>query len=161
MLPEGDHERTFCQGTCDECEYYRAVHEQPTNILIVTDNSKLADRLLIEARHFPFEIQIADCEYNCSALVNRFKPDFAFVDCSLGPQVSRDISFHLAEDPRIPFVRVVLAGEEDQVPDECDREIFARIENLSNIGDISNFIDFISDGYWDQMKPGPGGSQSH
>jgi excisionase family DNA binding protein len=160
-LPRGEHQRHFCQGTCSECDYYREVHEQTTNVLVVTDDAELSDTLTLEAARFPFNLQVADCEYNCSAIVNHFKPDFAFVDCSLGREASRDISFHLAQDPRIPFVRVVLAGAEDQVPSECDKEVFARIERPFTAMDISNFIDFIGDGYWDQLQSGPSGSQSH
>ena len=160
-VPRGDHERHFCQGTCADCDYYREVHEQTTNVLVVTDDSKLRDGLLLDAVRFPFNLQITDCEYNCSALVNQFRPDFAFVDCSLGLEVSRDISFHLAQDPRIPFVRVVLAGAEHQVPRECNEEVFARIELPFTAEDISDFIDFIAGGYWDQVQSGSAGSRSH
>ena len=160
-VPDGDHRRQFCEGTCTECDYFREVHEQTTNVLVVTDDPELRDALLVDAPRFPFNLQIADCEYNCSALVNEFKPDFAFVDCSLGREVSRDISFHLAQDPRIPFVRVVLAGAEHQVPSECDKEVFARIERPFSVVDISEFIDFIAGGYWDQFQSGSIGSRSH
>lgn len=160
MVPAGEHQRAFCQGTCAECDYFREVHGQTTNVLIVTDDSELRDSLMTEAARASFNLQITDCEYNCSALVNQFKPDFAFVDCALGPDASRDISFHLAEDPRIPFVRVVLAGAEHEVPSECDKEVFARIERPFSMEDISEFIDFIDGGYWDQLNPGYG-SRSH
>lgn len=160
-VPQGDHQRNFCQGTCTECAYYRQVHGQTTNVLVVTDDSELRDALLVEAARFPFNLQIADCEYNCSALVNQFKPDFAFVDCYLGREASRDISFHLAQDPRIPFVRVVLAGAEHQVPSECDKEVFARIERPFSVEDISEFIDFTAGSYWNQFQSGSAGSRSH
>ena len=160
-LPEGVHERHFCQGTCSDCDYYREVHQQTTNVLVVTDDSSLRDALVLDSARFPFNLQIADCEYNCSALVNQFRPDFAFVDCSLGREVSRDISFHLDQDPRIPFVRVVLAGAQHQVPSECDSEVFARIERPFSVKDISDFIDFIAGGYWDQFQSGATGPRSH
>ena len=150
------------KATCTDCDYYREVHEQTTNVLVVTDDSE-AERspVCLDAARFPFNLQITDCEYNCSALVNQFRPDFAFVDCSLGLEVSRDISFHLAQDPRIPFVRVVLAGAEHEVPSECDDEVFARIERPFTVEDISDFIDFIAGGYWDHVQSGSAGSRSH
>jgi hypothetical protein len=62
------------------------------------------------------------------------------VDCSLGHQSSRDISQHLAKDPRIPSVRVVLAGKDDEFPEECDKEIFARMERPFGIYEIADII---------------------
>lgn len=160
-LPQGEHKRHFCQETCDQCDYYRAVHEQTMNVLVVTDDIVLSDTLILEAARFPFNLQIADCEYTCSALVNEFKPDFAFVDCSLGLEASRDISFHLAQDPRIPFIRVVLAGAEHQLPRECDKEVFARIERPFSAKDINDFIDFIAGDDWAQSQSTPAGSRTH
>ena len=117
--------------------------------VVVTDDPELTQKLKLEALSAPFNLEIADCEYQCSALVNDFRPDFAFVDCSIGKEATRDISFHLAEDPRIPFVRVILAGAEGDFPVECEQGVFARIERPFSIRDISQCVEFISDSRWD------------
>jgi len=118
------HNKVFCKGTCLECDYYRIVHQQNANVLTITDNDILAQNLKRTATNAPFNLEFADCEYACSAVVDRFRPDFAIVDCSLGETTVRDMITHLVEDPRIPHVRVILAVETPQEVDKCDKEIF-------------------------------------
>jgi DNA-binding NtrC family response regulator len=141
FAPDAFHPKTFCKQTCDECDYYKEVLGQKTNVLVVTDNSKLANNLLDQAEKARFNIEVADCEYSCSMAVNHFKPDFAVVDCSLGHEASRDITRHLVEDPRVPFVRVVLAANDGEFPNECDEIVFARLERPFDIDDIDACID--------------------
>lgn len=144
LAPETGPPKMFCKVSCEDCEYYQIVHEQITNVLVITDNSGLTGALKKEAGNAPFNLEFADCEYTCSALVSRFRPDFAVIDCSLGSQTSRDITNHLAQDPRVPYVRVVLAGNDEEFPEECDKEVFARIERPFSIQDIRECIDGIA-----------------
>jgi DNA-binding response OmpR family regulator len=138
-----DRAKILCEGSCQECDYYDEVFGQNTNVLVVTDDPVQESILRAGAREAAFNFEIADCEYRCSALVNQFKPDFVFVDCSLGPQASRDITLHLVQDPRIPLVRVVLAGSENDFPRECERGVFARIERPFTIRDIGDCVEFV------------------
>ena len=78
--------------------------------------------------------------------MNHFKPDFVIVDCLLGRQLIRQISHHLIEDPRIPFVRVVFAGSREEFTRQCDREVFAHISRPFDIGDIAECINAIGNG---------------
>ena len=134
------HNKFFCKQTCQECNYYQVVHQQETNVLFVTDNQSLAKTLKKDATKLNLNFEITSCEYTTSALVDMFRPDYAIVDCSLGKQLTKDICDHLVEDPRIPFIRVVLAAADDEFPDGCDREIFARIEKPININDVAECI---------------------
>ena len=143
LAPQSGHQKAYCESTCDECEYYRLVLEQRTNVLVVTDDPSLTVRLMDTLGDAEFNLEIADCEYDCSHKVTNFRPDFAVVDCALGQQASRDISHHLAQDPRIPSVRVVLAGKDDEFPEECDKEVFARMERPFGIHEIGEIIEGI------------------
>jgi hypothetical protein len=109
----------------------------------VTDDPEMTAKLMAGANGSSFNLQITDCEYNCSALINHFRPDFAVIDCSLGLEASRDISSHLIQDPRIPFVRLVLAGSEEEFPGECEKEVFARIQRPFSIQDVADCIEGI------------------
>ncbi|MCK5619065.1 MAG: excisionase family DNA-binding protein [Candidatus Krumholzibacteria bacterium] len=140
LAPQSGHLKAYCEKTCDECEYYRLVHEQNANVLVVTDDVALAEKLKREAESRNFNLEIADCEYICSLKITKFRPDFAVVDCSLGRQASSDISRHLVQDPRIPSVRVVLAGKDDEFPEECDKEFFARMDRPFGIEEISEVV---------------------
>lgn len=141
FAPELRHNKLFCKGSCEDCDYYRRVHAKPTNVLVVTDDSGLTAALKSRAETAPFKVEFTDCEYACSAVVESFRPDFVVVDCSLGEQESREICNHLIQDPRIPFVRVILAARDGLFPDSCDREVFARMGKPFDIEDISECID--------------------
>lgn len=138
--PEGAHPKLFCQESCDQCDYFRTVHEQATNVLVVTDKKDVAASLKGQADSAPFSLEITNCEYNCSALVEVFRPDYVVIDCSLGKERSRDICSHLKEDPRIPFVRVIMAGDHESFPEECDKQVFARLERPLDIKEITGCI---------------------
>jgi excisionase family DNA binding protein len=136
----GTHTKLFCNGTCDDCDYYRRVHAQATNVLVLTDNRSLATELRDGASTAPFKLEITDCEYSCSALVEGSRPDYVVIDCSLGPERSRDMCTHLLQDPRIPYVRVIMAADENELPIDCDKEVFARIEKPFGIEQIISCI---------------------
>jgi excisionase family DNA binding protein len=124
---EAGHVRLFCQNSCEDCEYYKMVREQNLNVLVVTDQNKLKSRIDREAKDVDFNIQITDCEYRCSMMVEKFRPDYIAIDCAIGTERSREFAQHLCEDPRLPFVRIILAGSEDELPKECDKLVFAFI----------------------------------
>ncbi len=143
LAPEAPHAKLFCNKRCEDCDYFREMHGKTANILVVTNDQVLASDLLAQADEARFNLEVTDCEYNCSSVVNHFKPDFVIVDCNLGRQVSRQISHHIMKDPRIPYVRVVFAGGKEDMPQECDREVFARIARPFSIGDIAECIEAI------------------
>lgn len=145
LAPEVGHTMTFCQETCDDCDYFRQVHEQGTNVLVVSDDLALTAALQAEAACAPFRLEVADCEYTCSALVDAFRPDFAIVDCSLGEERSGDIRRHLVEDPRVPLVRLILASHPGELPDVCDEEVFAVLTKPFATDDIVACIRGIPD----------------
>jgi len=136
LAPEVGHTMTFCRETCDDCDYYRHVQEQGTNVLLVSDDPVLTSALAAASQDAPFRLEIADCEYTASALVDSFRPDFAIVDCSLGDSRSRDIRRHLSDDPRIPLIRLILAASPDAFPDVCDEELFALLSKPFTTDDV-------------------------
>ncbi|MFC1707195.1 hypothetical protein ACFL59_10350, partial [Planctomycetota bacterium] len=145
LAPDLRQTMTYCKDSCEECDYFSLVHDQAINVLVVTDDRGLTSSLEQEATGAPFNLEITDCEYRCSAVVAAFRPDFAVVDCSLGLEASQDISNHLSEDPRIPFTRIILAANNGEFPDACETEVFAHLEKPFAIGDIAECIDGIQD----------------
>jgi excisionase family DNA binding protein len=135
-----EHTKFCCKESCETCDYYRRVHLQRTNVLVVTDNDVLTAVLRREGSAAPFNVETTDCEYSCSAIVDRFRPDFTVVDCSLGQQRTQDICAHLLQDPRIPLVRIILAGKAGEFPVDCDRAIFARMFSPFGVDDIAECL---------------------
>jgi excisionase family DNA binding protein len=140
LAPEAGHPKIFCDKSCEECDYYRSVHEQAMNVLIVSEDNEMTKRLQQDAAVHGINMEVTDCEYSCSSIVSDFRPDFVIVDCMLGHKLSSDICFHLSQDPRIPFVRIVLAANDGEVPADCDKEVFARIKRPFAVQDILEFI---------------------
>ncbi len=140
LAPQVDHNKLFCERSCQECDYYRIVREQATSILVVTDDQELAESLTGSGEQDLFRLEITDCEYKCSAMVEVFRPDYVVIDCSLGPEATRDICHHIVQDPRIPYARVILVGDEEEFPESCDKEVFARLEKPFAMRDITECI---------------------
>jgi len=140
QFPEAEVLKSYCKKTCEECEYYDLVHDQNINILVVTHDKQWAEDMTENADLLGITLQIADSGYSCSLLITDFRPDYAVIDCSIGPEV-RDISNNLAIDPRIPKLRIILAGNECEFPKECDKKIFARMERPAALLEISHVID--------------------
>jgi len=140
VTPQGGEAGIFCRQSCNDCDYYRAVHSQHTNVLVLSDDADLLQALEAGAQSACFNLRTAQCGYDCSTMVSSFRPDFVFVDCRLGQREAKSLVEHLVRDPRIPFVRVVIAGYEGAFPEDCDAAIFGRIDRPFGIAEIGEFI---------------------
>lgn len=140
-LPEeAGHAKAFCKTPCDECEYYKTVQGQRINVLVVTDQAELQSALVKDEQEVNYNLRFTDCEYRCSILVENFRPDYIVIDCSLGKKRSLEFAGNLSKDPRIPFVRVILAGNRSEFPVECDKEVFAFIERPFTAVGLANLF---------------------
>ncbi len=141
LAPEGKHSGLFCEGSCTECDYYRHVRDQNTNVLVVSDDSELVSELREAVTNDELNLEFADCEYTCSAVVDGFRPDFVVVDCKIGQQRSLDICRHLDADPRVPFARVILTGARTEFPEDCEEHVFAKLEKPFTFDDLTRCTD--------------------
>jgi excisionase family DNA binding protein len=130
----------FCGGSCEDCDYYHLVKGQRPNVLIVTSDVELKVTLMDDLKDSELNLKFADTEYRCSMFIERFRPDYLVVDCSMGPKQSRSFCKHLYEDPRIPFVRVILVGDRSHLPSECDKMVFAMIEGTLRADTLTDLI---------------------
>lgn len=138
---EAGHAKLFCEGTCEDCEYYRVVQGQRPNVLVVTDKPELEGALKVDPVEVDFNLRFCDSEYRCSMVIEKFRPDYVVIDCSLGRKRCRDFTRSLEQDPRIPYVRIVLAGEPKQIPKECNRSVFAFFKppfSMEHLTDLIN-----------------------
>jgi len=105
---ESGFEGMFCETSCDECEYYHAQQSLSLNVMIITDKEELMDTVNQGESH-RLNIRYTSCEYECSFLVDTFKPDVVIVDCAMPYQKAKDLCQHLYADPRIPRAKIILA----------------------------------------------------
>jgi len=123
-----EHNALFCKASCDNCEYYLTVHGQKINVLIVTDQTDIFEELNEDSTRYHFNLRVTECEYRCSMIIDKFRPDYVILDCSMGELRTEEFARQLYEDPRIPFVKVVLVGQKSEIPSECNKMIFAVIK---------------------------------
>ncbi|MBU8934006.1 MAG: excisionase family DNA-binding protein [candidate division Zixibacteria bacterium] len=134
------HARRFCKSSCEECDYFKMVRGQAPNVLVVTDQQDVRTSLEVDSEHFSYNVKITDCEYRCSMEIEGFRPDYVVIDCSLGSIRSRDFAQLLADDPRIPFVKVILVGNGRKLPDECNKLVYALDQRRFTARTLSDLI---------------------
>ncbi len=118
----------LCESDCGDCEYFQKVAGQDLHLLILTDDPDLNSELQSSVAKARFDLVVASCEYDCSAVLNRFKPDYVIIDSALGIPFIQHIVRHLADDFRLPVLRLIVAGDERVLPEDCTSGIFARIQ---------------------------------
>ena len=108
MGQEVGHARQFCHNSCQECAYYRQVTGQSSNVLVVTTDETLIDRLERE-ENGAVRFKFARNGYEASALMDDFKPGYVVIDIERIPAIETGLIDSLANDPRFPGLKVVLA----------------------------------------------------
>lgn len=127
-LPEeAGHARLYCRKSCEECQYYEMVKGQQPNVLIVTNQAHLQSALASQASEFDCQLRFTSCEYHTSMVIESFRPDYLVIDCSFGTDRSRELARHLSDDPRIPLARIIMVGEPNGLPTQCDHLVFGFI----------------------------------
>lgn len=137
LEPDVGHRRVFCDTTCDDCDFFRHVHGQETNYLVVSNDQDLVVPLRRDASRAGINLQITDDQYACSAAIESFRPDYAVVDCALGARISANVTTNLAQDRRVPFVRIIHAGADGAFPDDCENVVFARISRPFGVDELT------------------------
>ncbi len=135
---EYGHAKILCETSCEECDYYKHVREQAANILIVSLEKEQFDDLL-EDHGDGFNIVTADCEYDCAAIIEKFRPDYAIVDCTF--RDSRNVCEHLANDPRVPFIKIIRISESNEMIDFCDNKVIGRLAKPFTAKRFNRFVD--------------------
>ncbi len=105
---DSGHARRFCPTSCDDCAYYRRVVGLPTNVLIVSSDPDLRERLEAEADE-GIVLRFARNAYEASAAVETFLPAFAVVDLEFTAARENGLLESLARDPRLPGLKTVAA----------------------------------------------------
>jgi excisionase family DNA binding protein len=134
MSGRGD---TCCPTGCEACDYYIESNGRPFNVLIFTDNESFKCELVAEQKSSKLRLQFTSCEYDCSLAVASFLPDFIVVDCKMGAEICEEICLHLANDPRLPQAKIILAVGSDYEPPGNIAGGLATIRQPFNLAELS------------------------
>lgn len=106
---EAGYSGAYCSKSCESCAYYQEVVRRPRRVLIVTESSELQRRLERGPASSTLALEFASSEYECSAACDTFRPEYVVIDGSLSKRARASLCSHLAVDPRIPGVQIILA----------------------------------------------------
>ena len=134
------HAGVYCATSCDDCSYYLREVGRPRRVMVVTDSVHLRQRLATEADSSGFKLEFASGEYECSASVESFKPEFVVIDCSPGVGISENLSSHLGSDPRIPDVRIIVVGSPSSA-EAASGAVFARVPRPFSLNQLDELLD--------------------
>ncbi len=127
LPPDVGYAGAYCETSCEECAYYREVVLRPLRVLIVTRSPDLRRRIEGAVSGSRLEVEFAGSEYECSAACASSRPGYVVIDGALPKQTRASLCSHLAADPRIPGVQIILAVSAD---DLSVRETVAGIDRL-------------------------------
>jgi excisionase family DNA binding protein len=137
---ESGHSRLHCEGACEDCEYFKVVRGQQLNVLLITRQKQLKKEMEHNLDRLDFNLRLVESEYHCSMAVESFRPDYVVIDCSIGKKECASFTKYLSEDTRVPYVKIILAGDSHGIPSECNRLVFAVMSEPFSISELENLI---------------------
>jgi len=101
------HAHQFCEGSCEECVYYRRVQGLGTQVLFISSDEELVSRIEWSEDE-SITMRFARNGYEASALIQEFRPEVAIIDLEGLPDQGFGLLDSIAADPRVPHIRVIL-----------------------------------------------------
>jgi excisionase family DNA binding protein len=108
------HSHEFCEGSCEDCVYYRRIQGLSTQVLFISADEELVSKIEWSGED-SVSLRFARNGYEASALVQDFRPEVAIIDMEGLPDQGFGLLDSIAADPRIPHVRVILAIPPDSM----------------------------------------------
>jgi excisionase family DNA binding protein len=135
--------KRFCTGICQECPYYRRVHNLPSNVIVITQDEKLIQDLA--KRESPeVSFRFARRGYDASAIVSVFRPAFVVFDQALLDHLGVALLDALATDSRTLGARILVAVRKESVGLHIHhRAIYATIQEPFQADEIVAIVNRI------------------
>ena len=108
------HAHQFCEGSCEDCLYYRRIQGMGTQVLFISPDEELVDRIEWSEEDSVI-MRFARNGYEASALIQDFRPEIAIIDMDGLPDQGFGLLDSIAADPRVPHIRVILVVPPDSI----------------------------------------------
>lgn len=141
LLREKGDGATCCSTDCEECSYYKERHQRPINVLIFTNIETLENSLTKESASSKLRLKFTSCEYDCSLLVDSFRPEYVVIDCAKESVEFEELCGHLMTDPRIASVKIMLALPAGEKCEAGLGESVAVINHPFTLNDLEVFVE--------------------
>ncbi len=116
------HARHFCAGSCEDCVYYRRVQGSATQVLFISDDEEVAERLdCLDGEGFV--LRVARNGYEASAILNDYRPAAIIVDVETHPDLGDRLLDSMAADPRISGIPITLAVAPGSLPEGAEGKV--------------------------------------
>ncbi|MFC1662123.1 hypothetical protein ACFL3S_11855, partial [Gemmatimonadota bacterium] len=102
------HARQFCQGSCEDCVYFRRLQGLSTKVLFVTTDDLLVRELECVDNGEEVALRFARNGYEASTIVEDFRPAVAIIDVEKLPDLGSELLDSISADPRLPGIRVIM-----------------------------------------------------
>ncbi len=149
----------LCASSCASCAYYYYHQGRPFKVLVVTDNPACRKNLTQEPGSHNIQFQFVSCEYESSLVIDRFRPDFVVVDCTMQEMKCQELCHHLAEDPRIPDATLILATPPRRRVLSIPGAI--RVRNPLSLSELESHLNRVRMCYPIQTDQSSGGEEAH
>ncbi len=106
---ESGHRLHFCRHDCRTCSYYRACQGLATEVLVITKDEELVQRLESSVDPEQISMRFARSGYEGSAVISTFSPAVIILDSDLPEVRTGFLPESIRGDERIPAATVVVA----------------------------------------------------
>ncbi|MFH1763810.1 MAG: excisionase family DNA-binding protein [Gemmatimonadota bacterium] len=108
------HAHQFCEGSCEDCVYFRRIQGKSTQVLFISSDEELVHRIDWFGDDAT-TLRFARNGYEASALIQDFRPEIAIIDMEGLPDQGLGLLDSISADARIPHVRVILVIPPDSM----------------------------------------------
>jgi excisionase family DNA binding protein len=143
LLDDQERDTLRCTVQCEECGYYRIVRETGPSVLVVAQGKRVETELAELVSSGVLRLQSVRDEYECAMKIEQFRPDFIILDSSLGMERAKRLCQHVGNDPRIPFVRIILASKSKRQIDFCKQDLFGWIQRPLTADRVLEYIESV------------------
>jgi len=124
---------TYCETTCNECSFFKESvgWKNNHNILVITEDEYIIGSLIKGLHRTQLMLRFTSSIYECSALIDSFKPGVLLVDFELQQVQVENLCQRISEDKRLPSAKIIAITPKGVSPEAlrfCSRSICAHLE---------------------------------
>jgi hypothetical protein len=149
------HAHQFCEGSCEDCVYYRRVQGLGTQVLFISSDEDLVYRVEW-SEDDSTTMRFARNGYEASALIQDFRPEVAIIDLEGLPDQGFGLLDSIAADPRVPHIRVILVVPPESMPRVMQRPRHRLVVSILEKPNVCDQIEEVVKGSLVELSPAAG-----
>jgi excisionase family DNA binding protein len=134
------HLKIFCSTECKDCDYFKKLKADAYSILVITRKKINFETYRNDPYAPPLNIISTDNEYECSTIVENFKPDYAVIDWSIDG--AEGFCKNLVNDSRVPDLKIILFRIKNIKQNSIwEKQVIGKLEGQLSSEKIYNVIE--------------------